>query len=224
MIGKPVSKPSVTRSVNPRAESRLNIRQDKTIQDNTGFCSKNKNKNPYMPLESPPDKRDFFSWSFSLRGGFFESSGSPAKPLSPSFQQSYPQSPKESGACSTKTGSNSRLVLSATSGGRRTGTGPSSNTSSETRRRARLSAPCATANTSGAGGAASFVGCAPSASRPSRSGSDAGKGRSDRHRRTCRSAGHLRDVLVGDAAAGGHSAAACGHGDSGVVELMEAVG
>lgn len=71
MIGKPVSKPSVTRSVNPRAESRLNIRQDKTIQDNTGFCSKNKNKNPYMPLESPPDKRDFFLLVLLFAGRFF---------------------------------------------------------------------------------------------------------------------------------------------------------
>lgn len=223
MIEEPVSKPSVMPSVNPDGTSRLNIRQDKTRQDNkAGFGSKNQNQNPPNLLASQPYERVCFSWFFSLPRTSLKRFLASAETLSTSYQHSFPQTEEEF-YCSMKTGSNSRLVLSAASSGPKTGSGPSSNTSSATGSPQKPSASSGIGSTSPAGDAASFARTAIAALFPSRSCYDAASCCADRpclagHRR-----GDLRGVLVGVEPTRRDRLAARDHGDIGAVELMEVV-
>lgn len=91
MVSKPIEKPSVSVRLNPFANGRLTIRQDKTKQDKVGFGSLNQNQNPPYLLVSQLYKQGFFSCFFSLRSCFVRLIRAPEKRLSTGFQQSFQQ-------------------------------------------------------------------------------------------------------------------------------------
>ena len=94
MNSKTTSKPMVLRWLNPHANGRLTIRQDKTIQDKVGFGSSNQNQNPPYSLSV-----NLTSKVISLASSLCEAvatarhEGSMAC-LSTGFQQGFPQSPE----------------------------------------------------------------------------------------------------------------------------------
>lgn len=70
MFAKPKAKPVVLGVLNPLANGRLTIKQNKTKQDKVGFGSLNQNQNPPYLLVSQLYKQGFFSCFFSLRSCF----------------------------------------------------------------------------------------------------------------------------------------------------------
>ena len=92
MLSKPNVKPSVLDWLNPLANGRLTIRQDKTRQDKAGFGSSNQNQNPPYWLVSQPYKQGFFSCFFSLRAIENAKTRTLAMLLSTGFQHSFQQS------------------------------------------------------------------------------------------------------------------------------------
>lgn len=56
MFAKPKAKPVVLGVLNPLANGRLTIKQNKTKQDEVGFGSSNQNQNPPYLLVSQPYK------------------------------------------------------------------------------------------------------------------------------------------------------------------------
>lgn len=70
MFAKPKAKPVVLGVLNPLANGRLTIKQNKTKQDEVGFGSLNQNQNPPYLLVSQPYKQGSFSCFFSLRSCF----------------------------------------------------------------------------------------------------------------------------------------------------------
>lgn len=91
MFAKPKAKPVVLGVLNPLANGRLTIKQNKTKQDEVGFGSSNQNQNPPYLLVSQPYKQGSFSCFFSLRSCFVRLIRAPAKLLSTGFQQSFQQ-------------------------------------------------------------------------------------------------------------------------------------
>lgn len=91
MFEKPNAKPMVLAWLNPLANGRLTIKQNKTKQDEVGFGSLNQNQNPPYLLVSQPYKQGSFSCFFSLRSCFVRHIRAPEKRLSTGFQQSFPQ-------------------------------------------------------------------------------------------------------------------------------------
>lgn len=67
MFAKPKAKPVVLGVLNPLANGRLTIKQNKIKQDEAGFGSSNQNQNPPYLLVSQPYKQGYFSCFFSLR-------------------------------------------------------------------------------------------------------------------------------------------------------------
>lgn len=67
MFEKPNAKPVVLGVLNPLANGRLTLKQNKTKQEEVGFGSSNQNQNPPYSLVSQPIKKGFLSWSFFLR-------------------------------------------------------------------------------------------------------------------------------------------------------------
>lgn len=65
MTCKPNAKPLVSGWLNPLANGRLTIKQNKTKQDEVGFGSLNQNQNPPYLLVSQLYKQGFFSCFFS---------------------------------------------------------------------------------------------------------------------------------------------------------------
>lgn len=218
MNAKPIQKPSVMPSVNPCGTSRLNIRQDKTRQDNkAGFGSQNQNQNPPNLLAGQPYERVCFSWFFSLRFASAERHLVSSETFSTSYQQSFPQSSKEDEGCGTKTSSRSSAVRSAERNGLPIGSVQSSGPTCGTRRLARSSASSAIGSTSGAGGVASFAGNEGFERLPLRRRCDEAPRRARRPRGALRRARDVRGVLVGVAAARSDSAPARHRGDIGAV-------
>lgn len=64
---KPNAKPMVLGWLNPPANGRLTLKQNKTKQQEVGFGSSNQNQNPPYLLVSQPIKKGFLSWFFFLR-------------------------------------------------------------------------------------------------------------------------------------------------------------
>lgn len=91
MACKPNAKPLVLGWLNPLANGRLTIKQNKTKQDEAGFGSSNQNQNPPYLLVSQPYKQGSFSCFFSFLSCFVRLIRAPAKQLSTGFQQSFQQ-------------------------------------------------------------------------------------------------------------------------------------
>ena len=92
MTCKPNTKPLVLGWLNPLANGRLTIKQNKTKQDKAGFGSLNQNQNPPNVLVGQPIKQGFFSCFFSLRALENAKIRALQKMFSTGFQQSFPQS------------------------------------------------------------------------------------------------------------------------------------
>ncbi len=92
MVSKPIEKPSVSVRLNPFANGRLTIRQDKTKQDKAGFGSSNQNQNPPFVLVSQPDKHGFFSCPFFCRRIENAKTRTVENEFSTAFAHSFPQS------------------------------------------------------------------------------------------------------------------------------------
>ena len=92
MTCKPNAKPMVLGWLNPLANGRLTIKQNKTKQDKAGFGSLNQNQNPPNVLVGQPIKQGFFSCLFSLRPCFVRLIRATAERFYTAFQQSFPQS------------------------------------------------------------------------------------------------------------------------------------
>ncbi len=92
MTCKPNAKPLVLGWLNPLANGRLTIKQNKTKQDEVGFGSSNQNQNPPYLLVSQPYKQGSFSCFFSLRSCFVRLIRATAERFYTAFQQSFPQS------------------------------------------------------------------------------------------------------------------------------------
>lgn len=91
MTYKPNAKPLVLGWLNPLANGRLTIKQNKTKQQGAGFGSSNQNQNPHYLLVGQPYKQGYFSCFFFLHACFARLIRAPAKHLSTGFQQSFPQ-------------------------------------------------------------------------------------------------------------------------------------
>lgn len=94
MKSKPNSKPMVSGWLNPLANGRLTIRQDKTKQDKVGFGSSNQNQNPPYSLSVNPTSK-----VISLASSLCEAVATARHEglmscLSTGFQQGFPQSPE----------------------------------------------------------------------------------------------------------------------------------
>lgn len=89
MFAKPKAKPVVLGVLNPLANGRLTIKQNKTKQDEVGFGSSNQNQNPPYLLVSQPYKQGSFSCFFSLRSCFVRLIRAPAKRLSTGFHRVF---------------------------------------------------------------------------------------------------------------------------------------
>lgn len=92
MTCKPNAKPLVLGWLNPLANGRLTIKQNKTKQDKAGFGSLNQNQNPPNVLVGQPIKQGFFSCFFSLLPCFVRLIRATAERFYTAFQQSFPQS------------------------------------------------------------------------------------------------------------------------------------
>ena len=91
MTCKPNSKPMVLGWLNPLANGRLTIKQNKTKQDKVGFGSLNQNQNPPYVLDRLTNKQVYFSCFFSLRSCFVRLIRTTAEWFSTGFQQSFQQ-------------------------------------------------------------------------------------------------------------------------------------
>ena len=91
MTCKPNAKPLVLGWLNPLANGRLTIKQNKTKQKGVGFGSRNQNQNPPYVLVSQPIKQGFFSCSFFLRSCFVRLIRTAAERFCTGFQQSFQQ-------------------------------------------------------------------------------------------------------------------------------------
>lgn len=91
MFAKPKAKPVVLGVLNPLANGRLTIKQNKTKQNMVGFGSLNQNQNPPYVLDRLTNKQVYFSCFFSLRSCFVRLIRAPTKKLSTGFQQSFQQ-------------------------------------------------------------------------------------------------------------------------------------
>lgn len=91
MTFKPNAKPMVLGWLNPLANGRLTIKQNKTKQNKVGFGSLNQNQNPPYLLVSQPYKQGSFSCFFSLRACFARLIRTAAERFYTAFQQSFQQ-------------------------------------------------------------------------------------------------------------------------------------
>lgn len=91
MTCKPNAKPLVLGWLNPLANGRLTIKQNKTKQKGAGFGSLNQNQNPPYLLVELTNKQGFFSCFFFLRSCFSRLIRAQANRLSTGFQQSFQQ-------------------------------------------------------------------------------------------------------------------------------------
>ena len=92
MFAKPKAKPVVLGVLNPLANGRLTIKQNKTKQDEVGFGSSNQNQNPPFVLVSQPDKHGFFSCPFFCRRIENAKTRTVENEFSTAFAHSFPQS------------------------------------------------------------------------------------------------------------------------------------
>lgn len=92
MTCKPNSKPLVLGLLNPLANGRLTIKQNKTKQDKVGFGSLNQNQNPPYLLVGQLYKQGFFSCFFSSPPCFARLIRATAERFSTAFQHGFQQS------------------------------------------------------------------------------------------------------------------------------------
>lgn len=90
MIAKPSEKPVVLGWLNPPANGRLTIKQNKIKQDKVGLVPRTKPNPPYL-LVRLTNKQGYFSCFFSLRSCFSRLIRAPEKQISTGFQQSFQQ-------------------------------------------------------------------------------------------------------------------------------------
>ena len=91
MTCKPNAKPLVLGLLNPLANGRLTLKQNKTKQDKVGFGSLNQNQNPPYLLVSQLYKQGFFSCFFSSPPCFVRLIRATAEQLSTGYQRSFQQ-------------------------------------------------------------------------------------------------------------------------------------
>lgn len=96
---KPNGKPVVLGWLNPPANGRLTIKQNKIKQERAGFGSSNQNQNPPHLLVSQPVKKGFLSWFFFLRAHPKRENPAPQNTVFNRFSTEFSTIARKKGSC-----------------------------------------------------------------------------------------------------------------------------